>query len=212
MNVAAVDVFDGVDWSLPCSEVARLTGKTLASVYQTRSRRGIKVAQTRRIPDDQQPADHKLVKCKGGETFKCSNEDYDTLKQHSWYVDKGRAWTRWQGRLWPVHQRIFGKGVRMDHKDGDPLNNQRENLRPSTQHQNCFNRARNRNKKSSRFKGVGFRKDLTIRPWTAHAEINGKQVWLGYHETEEAAARAYDKGARQLFGEFARLNFPVDNA
>ena len=37
---------------------------------------------------------------------------------------------------------------------------------------------------------------------------NGKRKNLGYFLNESEAAQAYDNAARELFGDFAALNFP----
>jgi hypothetical protein len=37
----------------------------------------------------------------------------------------------------------------------------------------------------------------------------GKKIFIGYFDDETAAARAYDAKAKELYGEFAALNFPV---
>ncbi len=37
---------------------------------------------------------------------------------------------------------------------------------------------------------------------------NSKAYYLGYFDKKEEAARAYDRMAKELHGEFARLNFP----
>lgn len=60
--------------------------------------------------------------------------------------------------------------------------------------------------KTSKFKGVSFVAGRS-RPWRATVSVGSKQNFLGYHESEEEAARAYDQAAQESFGEFARLNF-----
>jgi hypothetical protein len=59
----------------------------------------------------------------------------------------------------------------------------------------------------SRFKGVTWRKRDRI--WVARVKLLGTRFYLGSFKREEDAAAAYDLKAKELFGEFARLNFPV---
>lgn len=102
-----------------------------------------------------------------------------------------------------MHRAIMG-GL-ADHKNGDTLDNRRSNLRQATAQQNTWNRARASNNTSG-FKGVCPRKDRGT--WLAAIRYNEKLKKLGTFHSKEAAAMAYDRAARALFGEFAALNFP----
>lgn len=46
--------------------------------------------------------------------------------------------------------------------------------------------------------------------WTAHIAINKRTRYLGHFNSPEAAARVYDRWAREVYGEFAYINFPGD--
>jgi hypothetical protein len=59
---------------------------------------------------------------------------------------------------------------------------------------------------SSRFRGVCWHaRELK---WQVGITVNKNRRHIGYFDTEEAAARAYDAAARQYHGANARLNFP----
>jgi hypothetical protein len=90
----------------------------------------------------------------------------------------------------------------VDHRDGNPSNDRWQNLRDASQSQNCLNRKRNCNNTSG-FKGVRWSKDR--RKWVAYIRLHGRRYHLGYFDTPEAAHEAYKVKARELFGEYARL-------
>jgi hypothetical protein len=97
-------------------------------------------------------------------------------------------------------------GMRVDHKDGNPFNNLRDNLRLCTKTQNDRSFRRKGSGKSSRFRGVSWHSQR--RCWRAVIESAGENIYLGIFDQEDDAGRAYDAAARQHFGEFAHLNFP----
>jgi hypothetical protein len=97
------------------------------------------------------------------------------------------------------------RGLIVDHRNRNGLDNRRSNLRLATYSQNNCNKPKRKNT-SSRFVGVSF--DKRGQHWVAYIHHNGKHIWLGRFDNEIDAAKARDKAARQYHGEFARLNFP----
>lgn len=120
-----------------------------------------------------------------------------------------------------IMQRVLGvrrlpRGLHVDHINGDPLDNRRENLRMATPMQNAAN-AHKRSGTSSIFKGVSW--DRKTRSWKVELNLtvcNGKRgkrgravrFMVGRFGVEEDAALCYDAIAREWYGDFARLNFP----
>ncbi len=138
--------------------------------------------------------------------------DVELASQHSWSLQVSPSGTQYarchafhgQERRCGVYLHALLAGPYMDHADGDGLNNRRSNLRPATRVQNGGNRKPNR-LGSSQFKGVcRFRGG-----WRALIQQGSSKRHLGVFMSEEEAARAYDAAAIQVFGEFARLNFPL---
>lgn len=103
-----------------------------------------------------------------------------------------------------LHREILHSAFEVDHKDGDSLNNLKENLRAATHAQNSKNRIK-AIKNTSGFIGVSFHR--RIKKWQAYISAR-PIVCLGYFETVLEAARARDLAAQKLYGDFARLNFP----
>ena len=94
--------------------------------------------------------------------------------------------------------------MEVDHKDLDGLNNRQDNLRNCTQEQNEYNKGPRGRK--SRFKGVYPRGDK----WYAMIKHKGIVYYLGTFDDEVEAAKARDRKAYELEGEYAYLNFPEE--
>lgn len=92
------------------------------------------------------------------------------------------------------------EGFIVDHVDGNPLNNRRQNLRWATRAQNAINWKRP-NKTGVR--GVFRNGDSRF---AARIKTDAKRIYLGTFSTIEAAAAAYDAAALRHHGEFAVLN------
>jgi len=95
----------------------------------------------------------------------------------------------------------FGDGREVDHINLDSLDNCRSNLRVTDRTGNMRNRRRRRTNRSG-FKGVSFFK--RDGNWKSRIVVDGKEIWLGYFSTPEAAHAAYCEAAKQYHGEFAR--------
>ncbi len=150
------------------------------------------------------------------------DEDYPILSMRSWYAWESNPKT---GPIWyavrdayplgtvrgravfvRMHRVILGAkpGEKVDHKDGNGLDNRKHNLRLCTDQQNARNSMKARVPRSSLFKGVSWNK--WKKRWSASICLDYKVKLLGMFQEEQDAARAYDNAAMMYFGEFAHPN------
>lgn len=156
----------------------------------------------------------KEIKLTKGKVAIVDNADYKWLNQWKWcaiLTDRKTGGYALRSRWDPsakrrgqvlMHRLIMGEpdGMLVDHINRNSLDNRRENLRITTYSGDRANRGMFKNNTSG-YKGVSAEKKSG--KW--------KMVVRKVFDTPEEAARAYDKCARVLFGEYASLNFPDDD-
>ena len=132
-------------------------------------------------------------------------EDYDKIKDYCWYE------ARLNKKYHPVeshipnsrksiklHQLIFGKNT--DHKNRNPMDNRKDNLRECTQQENCRNSSL-RSDNSSGFIGVTF--DKKRNKWRARINTGERDLHLGYYNRVDDAIIARLNAENEYYGVFA---------
>lgn len=102
---------------------------------------------------------------------------------------------------WPVGD--------VDHINQDRADNRWSNLRQATRSQNSANVFIHKRKGSSGHLGVVW--DSPRQRWRAQIRVDGKKVNLGRFVELADALRAYNRKAKEVFGEFATLNPGVED-
>lgn len=156
----------------------------------------------------------KEIELTQGQAALVDDEDFDWLAQWKWCAlfdpsrGKFTAFRNSALRRKPtgiyMHRVIMGAGPGqlVNHRDGGPLNNQRANLRvcdwrgSGRAHGLCASN-------SSGFIGV----HRHGKGWWGRVRAGGVQYSCGVWFDAAEAARARDAKAKELFGEFAVLNF-----
>ena len=162
--------------------------------------------------------DKAYIHMYGGHVAIIDAEDVDTIKDYTWcFASTVGVMTKSVDNHCRLLSRmiLFGENYEKggteiaDHRNHNLLDNTKVkndnegNLRICTWKQNCYNQISRGG--TSHYKGVSWSKEK--RMWKTLIKHNYRSIHIGYFKKEEDAARAYDKKARELFGEFAYLNF-----
>lgn len=141
------------------------------------------------------------------------DEDFKKLNQFKWfarkdsksgifYVARNSKTIKGKRHMVHMHREIMNvlKNIDIDHKDGNGLNNQKNNLRLATRSQNNMNQKKRKDNISG-FKGVSWRKDN--KKWRTNISVEGKTITIGYFKTALEASKAYIKACIKYHGKFA---------
>jgi hypothetical protein len=166
----------------------------------------------------------KLVTNCGHEIL-IDDEDFELVSKHTWHVRKTKhtKYARTNIRISKgkqkglhLHRLITNcpKHLMVDHINRNGLDNRRCNLRICSRSENLMNSKKPEGRYTSKYKGVCLakwgkvskRNPIQKYKWRSEIRKNRKSILIGYFDTEIEAARAYNKKAQELFGEFAKFN------
>lgn len=147
---------------------------------------------------------------------KIDREDLERVSAHSWRVTKGTT-----GRKRVVTSIRTPQGVRaltlgkflMNPPKGkqvyprrfnDELDYRKSNLIVCTLSERQRQLPKKRTSATSTYRGVSY--SASTKTWRAGIEVNGRSLNLGHFKSEDEAALAYNKAAREHFGDSAYQN------
>lgn len=146
-------------------------------------------------------------------------EDFEWPSERGWFATNcgyaasaGERIKGWRAPRKLMHREILKRhkgwtyldGYYVDHINGDRLDNRKENLRRCTNQQNQWN-TKNHKRNTSGFKGVSWNR--VDKKWQVYLRTKEKVHFCGQFTDKIEAAKAYDKKAKEIHGEFARVNF-----
>lgn len=153
--------------------------------------------------------DKAIIHIKDKEVF-IDLADYPLVSQYTWGISSNGyvisySLRRKTGKIIHLHRLLTDcpSDMKVDHANNIRLDNRRGNLRICTSQQNNINVAKYC-KSKSKYKGVTYCKNLN--KWRAKTKHMGKTVSLGYYDTEEEGALAYNNYMLKHHKEFAKLN------
>lgn len=149
--------------------------------------------------------DTAICYARDGTEFYVDSEDVNRIKDKPWYVSpRGYLVTSILSEnknLTFLHRYIMGEiegGKEIDHKDGNKLNNRKNNLRICTRQENIWN-IKNRPTNKYGFTGV----DIHNGKWRARISYNNRLMDVGYYKTYKDAVMARYNAEQKYFGEYA---------
>ena len=151
----------------------------------------------------------KEIKLTQGKVAIVDDEDFERLNQFKWYAHKSRH-CFYAGRnsikrkTIKMHREILSiqNSMKIDHRNGNGLDNRKENLRICTNQQNCFNRKHSHKDNNLGIKGVHWNKECN--KFLAQIMLSGKKIYLGVFNVLGDADSAYRFAEEKYFREFAR--------
>lgn len=119
----------------------------------------------------------------------------------SFYAVANSACGNGKRRKLLLHREIMGspRGLFVDHRNHDTLDNRRKNLRSCTRSQNAANRGGLDSNNTSGERGVVLHK---CGKWQAQIGMNGKTIYLGLFASKSKAAATYAAANKKNFGMF----------
>jgi hypothetical protein len=144
--------------------------------------------------------------------FEFDWEDLELIEPYCWslgtrkYIHSRTKDKNNKGHLLQLHRLILSNFYkieyenlkRVDHKDRNPQNNKKENLRLVTHSQNMMNRKLNKNNKTG-VKGVEIKKDCK---YLSSITVNNVVINLGTYDNLEDAKNARIEAEIKYFGEY----------